>query len=223
MRDTPGRERPRERLIEHGADRLSAEELLAVVISRGTSGTPVREIAQRLINEFGSISAIGNATIEQLKRVPGIGPAKACQLLAAFELARRNQAEQADSTRADLSSPDAVARVVRPMVVERQKECFFALLLDSRNRLIRTDRVSVGGLDATMAHPREVFDAAVRDHAAALVVVHNHPSGDPTPSDDDVRLTRRLAEAGKVLGIRLQDHVIITQDRHYSFRGHALI
>lgn len=223
MRDTPGRERPRERLIEHGVETLSSEELLAVVISRGTGGTPVREIAQRLMNEFGSVSAIGNATVEQLKQVPGIGPAKACQLLAAFELARRNQAEQVSSERADLSSPEAVARLVRPKLVERQKECFFAVLLDSRNRLIRTDRVSVGGLDATMAHPREVFDAAVRDRAAGLVVVHNHPSGDPTPSDDDVRLTRRLAEAGKVLGIRLHDHVIITADRHYSFRAHALI
>jgi len=223
MRDTPAAERPRERLIRHGADRLSAEELLAVLISRGTSGAPVREIAQRLVSEFGSIAAVGDATLEQLKRVPGIGPAKACQIAAAFELARRCQAELAGDARADLSGAEAIARHVRPLVVERQKECFFAVLLDTRNRHIRTDRVSVGSLDATLAHPREVFDAAVRDRAASLVVVHNHPSGDPTPSDDDVRLTRRLAEAGRVLGIRLQDHVIITPDRLYSFRNHALI
>lgn len=223
MRDTPQQERPRERLVRHGADKLGAEELLAVLISRGTSGMPVRDIAHELVVRFGSIGAIAEATIEELKQVPGIGPAKACQLRAAFELARRVQEEQAPGPGEDLSNVDAVVRLIRPAVVDRRKECFFTILLDARSRLIRFDVVSKGGLDTTLAHPREVFDAAVHDHAAGVVVCHNHPSGDPSPSDDDVRLTRRLAEAARIMGIKLHDHVIIAGDKHYSFRQHAMI
>ncbi|MEO0079193.1 MAG: DNA repair protein RadC [candidate division WOR-3 bacterium] len=222
MHDTPPEERPRERLLRHGADKLSAEELLAVIISRGTSGIPVRDIAHELIVRFGSVAAVGEATVAELRSVPGIGPAKACQIKAAFELARRFLEGIADE-RQPLNDAAAIARHVRPMITERKKECFFAVLLDARNRHIRTDRVSVGSLDTTLAHPREVFDAAVHDHAAAIVVVHNHPSGDPTPSDDDIRLTRRLVEAGRVLGIRLLDHVIVAGANYYSFREHALL
>jgi DNA repair protein RadC len=223
MRDTPMEERPRERLLRYGAEALSGEELLAVIISRGTSGMPVREIAHELLVRFGSVPAVADASVEELKQVPGIGPAKACQLKAAFELARKFQESLAPREREELTGAEAIVRHVRPMIRERRKECFFTVLLDARGRHIRTDRVSTGALDTTLAHPREVFDAAVHDHAPTVIVVHNHPSGDPTPSDDDVRLTRRLVEAGKVLGIKLLDHVIIAGDRHYSFRSHALV
>lgn len=223
MRDTPLQERPRERLIRYGAEMLSGEELLSVIISRGTSGVPVRDIAHELIVVFGSVTAIADATIEQLRRIRGIGPAKACQLKAAFEIARRYEESLANEERVDLSSAVAVARHIRPRLYDRRKECFFTILLDSRQRHIRTDAVSVGSLETTLAHPREVYDAAVRDRAASIVVAHNHPSGDPAPSDEDVRLTRRLVEAGKVLGIRLHDHVIVAGDGHYSFREHALL
>jgi DNA repair protein RadC len=223
MRDTPKEERPRERLIRFGADKLSGEELLAVIISRGTSGLPVKDIAHELMVQFPSAGALADASIEELKRVPGIGTAKACQLKAALELARKLQEGLAPTEREELTSPDAIARLLRPQIAERRKESFFAVLLDSRNRHIRTEKVSVGSLDTTLAHPREVFDAAVHDHAPTVVVAHNHPSGDPTPSEEDVRLTRRLVEAGKVLGIKLLDHVIIAGDKHYSFRAHALV
>ncbi|MGQ9708589.1 MAG: RadC family protein [bacterium] len=223
MRDTPVAERPRERLIRYGADKLSGEELLAILISRGTAGMPVREIAYQLLVQFGSVVAIGEATLEELKRVPGIGAAKACQLKAAFELARRFQESQTPAEREPLTTPEMIVRLVKPKLIERKKECFFTVLLDVRNRHIRTEQVSIGSLDATLAHPREVFDAAVHDHAPAIVVVHNHPSGDPTPSDDDIRLTKRLVEAGRVLGIRVIDHIIIAGERYYSFRSHALL
>ncbi len=223
MRDMPAAERPRERLVRYGADKLSGEELLAVLISRGTAGIPVKEIAHRLLAHFGSITAVGDATVEELKRVPGIGMAKACQIKAAFELARRFQESLAPSEREELTTPETIVRLIKPRIVERKKECFFTVLLDARNRHIRTEQVSVGSLDTTLAHPREVFDAAVHDHAPAIVVVHNHPSGDPTPSEDDIRLTKRLFEAGRVLGIRLVDHIIIAQDRYYSFRTHGLL
>jgi DNA repair protein RadC len=172
---------------------------------------------------FGSVARIADASIEELKLIPGMGMAKACQLKAAFELARRLQEFQAPKEREELNSPEAIVRLVKPQLTERKKECFFSVLLDIRNRHIRTERVSVGSLDATLAHPREVFDAAVHDHAPAMVLVHNHPSGDPTPSAEDIRLTRRLVEAGKLLGINVLDHIIIAGDRYYSFRSHALI
>ena len=223
MRDLPVTERPRERLLRYGADKLSGEELLAVLISRGTGGAPVRDIAHELLVRFGSVAAIADATVEELKRVPGIGTAKACQIKAAFELARRFQESLAPDTREALTSPEAVVKVIKPRLVERKKECFFTVLLDVRNRYIRTELVSVGSLDATIAHPREVFNPALHDHAPSIIIVHNHPSGDPTPSGEDISLTRRLREAGNVLGIKLLDHIIIAGENFYSFRSQGLL
>ncbi len=223
MRDTPLSERPRERLVRYGADKLSGEELLAILISRGTAGVPVKDIAHELMVRFGSVAAIAEATVEELKQIPGIGTAKACQLKAAFELARRSQEADGVSERKELTNPEAVVRLVNPLLAERKKESFFTVLLDARNRHIRTEKISVGSLDATVAHPREVFNPAVHDHAAAIIVVHNHPSGDPTPSGEDIQLTHRIAEAGKVLGIKLLDHVIIAGNNYYSFRSHGLV
>jgi DNA repair protein RadC len=223
MLGTPRHERPRERLMKAGPSSLSEAELLAIIISRGTKGMPVRSIAEQLLKQFGSVADVGKATLVELCRVPGIGPAKACQILAAFELARRADDSFAVKDRPEMADAAVVARFMRNRVKGQDKECFFTLYLDSRNRLMGEDPVSVGCLDSTLAHPREVFEKAVRARAAAVIVVHNHPSGDPHPSDDDVRLTRRLTEAGKILGIRLADHVILAGDSHYSFRAHALV
>lgn len=223
MLETPPHERPRERLIKVGPGNLSEVELLAIIISRGTKGMPVRQIAERLVNQFHSVAEVGRASVEELMLMPGIGKAKACQIVAAFELARRSDDTPCMKERADVSDPKEAARLARSSVKEWRKECFFTLYLDSRSRLIGQTEVSVGCLDTTLAHPREVFEKAIRAGAAAIVVVHNHPSGDPSPSDDDVRLTRRLSEAAKILGIRLLDHVIVTRDSFYSFRSHALV
>jgi len=223
MRETPVHERPRERLVKVGAVNLSEVELLAIIISRGIKGMPVRDIAQQLVNQFHSVAEVGRASVEELMRVRGIGKAKAYQIVAAFELARRSDDTPCVKERADLSDPKEVARRARSDVREWRKECFLAYYLDTRNRHIGGDEVSVGSLDTTLAHPREVFERAIRAGAASIIVVHNHPSGDPTPSDDDIRLTRRLIEAGKILGIRLLDHIVVSRDAHYSFRGHALV
>lgn len=223
MRDLPAAERPRERLLRYGADKLSGEELLAVLIGRGTSGVPVRELAHELLVRFGSVAAIADATVEELKQVSGIGTAKACQIKAAFELARRFQENRAPNNREAITSPEAVVRLIKPRLIEKKKECFFTVLLDIRNRHIRTEQVSVGSLDATIAHPREVFDPALHDHAPSIIVVHNHPSGDSTPSAEDISLTRRLVEAGKVLGIKLLDHIVVAGEKFYSFRGEGLL
>lgn len=223
MHDVPANERPRERLIRYGADKLSGEELLAVLISRGASGIPVRDVAHELLVRFGSVTKVAEASIEELKRVPGIGLAKACQLKAAFELARRFLESQMPEGKEELTKPEEVVKLILPRIVEKKKECFFTVLLDVRNRHIRTEQVSIGSLDTTLAHPREVFDAAVHDHAPKVIFVHNHPSGDPTPSSEDIWLTRRLVEAGKVLGINVQDHIIIAGSSYYSFHSHGLL
>lgn len=223
MNETPKHERPRERLMKVGAANLSDVELLAIIISRGTKGMPVRKIAQQLINQFHSVADVCRAPVDELILIPGIGKAKACQIVAAFELARRGDDTPCAKERADLSDPKEVARRARSSVKDWRKECFLAFHLDSRSRYIGEAEVSVGSLDTTLAHPREVFERAIRAGAASVIVVHNHPSGDPTPSDDDIRLTRRLTEAGKILGIRLLDHVVVSRDSHYSFRSHALV
>lgn len=223
VRDLPVPERPRERLMREGPRALTREEILAVILGRGTSGRSVLDIARDLIVKFKTIGALADATIHELQQIEGIGKAKACQLKAALELARRTTEYEDAGRGADLSNAEVVARLVGPRVRGEKKECFYSLVADSRGRLLTWDTVSVGSLDTTLAHPREVFQEAVRAKASAIVVVHNHPSGDPSPSDDDIRLTRRLAEAGRILGIALLDHIILAHDRYYSFREHALL
>ncbi len=223
VHDLPARERPRERLVRVGAGALSSEEVLAIIISRGTKGMSVLNIARCLISRFKSVAGVAAASLEELQTIKGIGIAKACQIKAALELARRLDESPETEERTDLSSAEAVARLMRPLVAGKLKEHFFVLYLDSRNRLINKEQVSIGTLDGTMAHPREVFAPAIRAAAAGIIVVHNHPSGDPQPSDDDIRLTRRLAEAGKIVGISLLDHVIIGGRKLYSFRSRCLL
>lgn len=223
VHDLPKRERPRERLMNSGPGALSIQEVLAVIVSRGTSGKSVLRIAEDLVSRFKSPAGIAAASIEELQKVKGVGPAKACQIKAALELGVRLEESWGSEQGSDLSSAEAVAKEMRPLIARKHKEHFYALYLDSRNRLIGKERVSIGSLNSTMAHPREVFAPAIRAGAAGLVVVHNHPSGDPQPSDDDIRLTRRLAEAGKVVGIPLQDHVIVAGQKYYSFRARCLL
>ena len=223
VHDLPPRERPRERLVRVGAGALSSEEVLAIIISRGTKGRSVLDIARCLVARFKSVAGVAAASIEELQTIKGIGRAKACQIKAAIELARRMEESPETEERIELSSAEAVAKLMRPLIANKRKENFYVLNVDSRNRLINKEQVSVGSLDSTIAHPREVFGPAIRAGAAGIIVVHNHPSGDPQPSDDDIRLTRRLAEAGKIVGIPLLDHIVIGKQRFYSFRSRCLL
>jgi DNA repair protein RadC len=233
IKDLPEIERPRERMVLFGPQELKTVELLAILLRSGYKGVTATALAEKLLARFKTLRAMADASVEELEEAPGVKRAKACQVKAALELALRFQNprndestlvhETADILGSDVSEARAVVKVVGLLAKEPGKECFWALALDSRNKLRHVQRVSVGSLDTTLAHPREVFERAIRAKAAAIVVTHNHPSGDPTPSDDDVRLTRRLVEAGKVLGIRVHDHIIIAGDRSYSFRAHALL
>ncbi len=206
--DLPVSERPRERLTRLGAEALSEQELLACVLGRGIAGESVLVSARRLLAACGTLRGIAEASVEQLATVHGIGPAKAAQLKAAVEIARR-VAMTSNGRRPVIDSVEAAAAVVRPHLVDKAKEHVVALLLDNRHRLIRMSPIAVGSLSATLVHPRELFKEAIAACAAAVILAHNHPSGDPTPSEHDLRLTTRLVEAGELLGIEVLDHLIL--------------
>jgi DNA repair protein RadC len=218
VRDLPKQERPRERLHRLGAKALSAQELLALVIGRGVSKKPVMDIAQELMRRFGSVSGISDATIEELSMVPGIGFAKAAQLKAAFELGQRQDLEVGlpDTV---IKDPESLVKIVRAGITDKTKEHFRLVLLNTRNRVIGISTISVGTVNASLVHPREVFKEAIRRSAQSVILVHNHPSGDPEPSEEDLRLTRRLVEAGRIMGIEVLDHIIVTHDNFLSLKA----
>jgi len=213
IHDLPVSERPRERLQKFGAEALSAQEILAVILGRGISGESVMVTAQRLLSQFGSLKGI---------KVRGIGLAKAAQIRAAFELTSRLESYQDSGKRETAKTPEDVVALVRSRLKGKKKEYFLALLLDTRNRLIRVAEISVGSLDSSIVHPREVFKEAVAASAASVIFAHNHPSGDPEASEDDLNLTKRLAEAGEIMGIDVLDHVIIGEEKYLSLKREGL-
>ena len=222
VRDLPPSERPRERLARLGAEALSEQELLACILGRGIAGESVLVSARRLLAAFGSLRGIAEASVEQLAGVHGIGPAKAVQLKAAVELSRR-LALASDGRPQVVDSLDAAAALLRPHLLDKKKEHFVALLLDNRHRLIRLSPIAVGSLSATLVHPRELFKEAIAASAAAVIVAHNHPSGDPAPSEHDAQLTARLVEAGELIGIEVLDHLIVGVDGVVSLRAQGLL
>ena len=221
VNDLPLSERPRERLARLGAEALSEQELLSCILGRGVAGESVLVGARRLLAAFGSLRGIVDASIEQLSDIHGIGAAKAIQLKASAELARR--IAPTPSPRTAIDTAEKAAALLRPHLADKQKEHFVTLLLDNRHQLIRLCPIAIGSLSATVVHPREVFKEAIAASAAAIIVAHNHPSGDPTPSDEDAQLTRRLVEAGRLLGIELLDHLIIGRLDVVSLRATGLI
>lgn len=210
VNDMPKEERPRERLQRFGAEALSAQELLALIIGRGVSGRSVMTIAQELMARFGNARGISEATIEELSKVKGVGLAKAAQLKACFELGKRKELEtEYGYEDYDIKNPQIVVKAIRARIKDMKKEHFMLMILNTRNKIVRIENISVGTLNASLVHPREVFNKAIAHAASSVVIAHNHPSGDPEPSEEDLKITRRLIEAGKILGIEVLDHIII--------------
>lgn len=194
-----------------GSEALSAQEILALVLGRGIAGESVMVTAQRLLSEFGNFKGIANASIEELSKVRGIGVAKAAQLKASFELAKRiEESYLYEKEGKTVRMPEDAVNLVKSRLRGKKKEHFLTLLLDTRSHLITTSEVSTGTLDTSIAHPREVFKEAISASASSCIFIHNRPSGDPTPSEDDIELTKRLVEAGELIGIEVKDHIIIT-------------
>ena len=222
IHDLPTSERPRERLQKLGVDALSAQEILALILGRGIAGESVMVTAQRLLSQFGNLKGIANASLDELSQVKGIGPAKASQIKAAFELASRLEDYSEAGDKPLVKHPEEVVNLVRNRLKGKKKEYFLALLLDTRNQLIKISEISVGSLDSNIVHPREVFKEAIAASAASVIFVHNHPSGDPTASEHDVKLTKRLAEAGEIMGIDVLDHIIIGDKIFLSLKREGL-
>lgn len=222
IHDLPKTERPRERLQKFGPEVLSAQELLALIIGRGIPGKSVINIAQELLTEFKSIKGVSQARLEQLCRIKGINQAKAVQIKACFELGRRQDLEP-DLKEITIESPDSLVKAVRASIKDKSKEHFKLILLTTRNKIIGISTVSIGTLEANLVHPREVFKDAISHNAASVILVHNHPSGDCEPSEDDLEITKRLVDAGKILGIGVLDHIILTKDNFLSFKEKKLM
>lgn len=215
IKDMEISERPRERMLKYGAESLSNAELLAIILRTGTQHENALTLANRLIKEH-SLKEIASRRISQLSKMKGIGPAKACQLVSCFELGRRCASLIVHKRSSLKSSKDAID-ILAPEMENLDKEHFVALLLDTRHNLIKKERVFIGTLDNSIIHPREIFKPAIIESAAAIIIAHNHPSGDSSPSNDDIEITRKLKEAGKLLGIELLDHIIIGSKESYSF------
>ena len=222
IHDLPISERPRERLQKFGIQALSAQEILALILGRGIAGESVIMTAQRLLSQFGNLKGIASASLEELSQVKGIGLAKASQIKAAFELSNRLEDYSETGGKPLIKTPEDVAGVVRSKLRRKKKEHFLALLLDTRNQLIKISEISIGSLDTSIVHPREVFKEAISASAASVIFVHNHPSGDPKASEDDVELTKRLIEAGNIIGIDVLDHIIIGDKNYLSLKREGL-
>lgn len=209
MREVPESERPREIFDRVGPENMTDKQLIALILRSGVRGRSVTDLAEGLLNEYGSLAALAEVSVDDLAAIKGMGRVRAQVLKAAFELARRLAVSPATAP-AEIRAPEHAARLLRAEAAGLDVECFWVLLLDRKYRLRRPPlRVTRGILDASLVHPREVFKEAVRTSSAAVVLVHNHPSGDPTPSAEDIRITRQLVEAGRVMDIEVLDHIIL--------------
>ena len=222
MKTVAPHDRPREKLQRLGASGLGDNELVAIVLGAGQPRASALDLANAVLVAVGGVEGLSRASPDDLTRVAGIGPARAAQVLAGVELGRRTLT-RARRERVQLLTPGSVAKMLLPQYGSRSVEQFGVVLLDTKRRVLRTTVVSVGTLDASIVHPREVFREATAAGAAALVLFHNHPSGDPEPSAEDVQLTRRLVAAGVVMGIDVIDHVILADARYCSFAQRGLI
>ena len=207
IQELPPEDRPREKMERLGADALSDCELIAILLRTGMQGANAVDVARAIMLEYGSLSAVSRCGVKELSRIKGVGPAKAMQLAAAFGLGARLARETVGNT--PLDSPSRIYNLLAREMRALRQESLRVVLLDTKHHLIRVEEVFLGSLNETMAHPREIFRPALLHSAAAIVLVHNHPSGDPTPSEADRRMTRRLKDAADMLRINLIDHVII--------------
>jgi DNA repair protein RadC len=223
IRDLPSSDRPRERLQSLGAENLSVQELLAVILGRGIRGESIMVTIQRLLDTFEDIQGIANASIEELSAVRGIGLAKACQIKAAFELANRRDMAAKNKSKTVIKTPEDAYQQIKGKFRGKKKEYFWAILLDTRNQIIKNVEISIGSLDTSIVHPREVFKEAIAASASSIIAAHNHPSGNPEASQDDIHLSKRLKEAGDLVGISLVDHIIVGDGKYISLKREGLL
>jgi DNA repair protein RadC len=224
IKDWPAEDRPREKLLAKGPQSLSDTELLAIILRNGNASTGESAIdqARLLLGQFGGLKGMEEAASSDLGKVKGIGPAKIAQIKASLELARRIGSHKWEPGQSLRSSED-VFRHFRDDLEKEKREFFYVVLLNNKNKKIRDVKISEGSLTASLVHPREVYNPVIRESAAAVIFVHNHPSGDPAPSPEDIEITRRLKEVGDLMGVRVLDHVVVGRDRYFSFNDKGML
>ena len=218
----PKKERPRERLLQHGPQPLTETELLGILIGKGTRKKTAIDLARELLDRYESLQKLFSRSPSELMKIKGIGSAKAAILSAAFELVRRIQSQK-DSSKASFKRSSDVANHYLPLMRDLRKEVFKVLLLNRANRLIKDVTISEGTLEASLVHPRDVFREALLEPAAGILLIHNHPSGNPSPSEEDIRITKQLVEAGRLLGIKIYDHIILAGDSYRSLADEGVM
>ncbi|WP_297844762.1 DNA repair protein RadC [Ignavibacterium sp.] len=223
VKDLPLDDRPREKLILRGPQSLSDAELIAILLRTGMKGKSVLTIAQEMINKEGNLAVLSSKSHAALIKTSGIGKDKAATLVAAFELAKRILHQQKWLFDKKITSPSDVAEIYIPLLKNETKEQFWVLCLNNSNKIIKQEAISIGNLNSSVVHQREVFKVAIDNNAASLILMHNHPSGNPEPSNEDIVITRKLVEAGKIMDIPIFDHIIIAGNNYTSFVERRLI
>ncbi len=222
IKDWPEEDRPREKLLQRGAENLTDAELVAILLRTGNAGQSALDYARMLLKHFGDLKGLDTAPAAEIAAVKGVGPAKSAQVKAGLELGRRLARQKWEAGRALKSSED-VYRDFCDRLAKEKREMFYVVLLTNKNRKIREVKISEGSLTASLVHPREVFNPVIRESAAAVIFVHNHPSGDPAPSPEDIDITKRLKQVGEVMGVRVLDHIVIGHGKYYSFSDKGML
>jgi DNA repair protein RadC len=217
VKDLPLDDRPREKLILRGAQSLTDSELIAILLRTGSKGKPVVEIARDLITEHTNLAVLATSTIEKLRKNRGIGNDKAATLAAAFEISRRISSQSKFFSNKKITSPEDIAEIFIPLLRDDLKEKFFVICLNSANKIIKNEMISIGNLNSSVVHAREVFKVAIENNSANIILMHNHPSGNTEPSNEDITVTNKIVEAGKIMGIQVFDHIIIAGNSFFSF------
>lgn len=222
LRDLPSEERPRERMMKFGAGALSQAELLAILLRTGTRQESAIHMAQRILSGMGGLRGLVDLSLDEMIQWKGMGPAKAIQLKAGIELGQRLARTRLPEAEV-IRSPENAAELLMEQMRYLQKEHFVCLFLNTKNHIIAQETLSIGSLNASIVHPREVFRSAIKCSSASVVCAHNHPSGDPTPSTEDIRMTQRLCEAGEIVGIDVLDHIVIGDGKYISLKEQGLM
>ncbi len=217
VKELPVDDRPREKLILRGAQSLSDAELVAILLRTGKKGKSVLEIARELISSEGNLALLATKTVDSLQKISGIGKDKAATLAAAFELSRRILSQPKWFANKKITSPQDVAEIFIPILRDDNKEKFIVVCLNSANKIIKHETISIGNLNSSIVHPREVFKVAIDNSSASIILIHNHPSGNPEPSNEDIRITKKMVETGKIMEIPVFDHLIIAGETYTSF------
>lgn len=223
MLDIPENERPKEKLLRYGAESLSNPELLAIVLRTGTKGENVLNLSQKIITELNGLNGILNASVKEMTKIKGVKEAKASQILAIAELFRRFNTYKSFNEFKRITSPREVANMLYGEMGTSNQEVLKLIILNTKNEVVKIKDVFKGSLNSSLVHPREIFNEAIRSSAASIIICHNHPSGDPTPSSEDIKVTTRINQSGDIIGIKLIDHIIIGRNNYVSLKEKGIL